>query len=114
MEHIWKVYELNRTIADGVVNKVTYACESTVTSGSEDYSTRKIGEIELSNGNPSDGNFIPFENLTEGDVLAWVTGSIDYESYQTWNSASLTSRLVEIAGITEATGKPWDNVEDPE
>ena len=28
MNHVWKIYDLKRVIADGIVTKVTYACES--------------------------------------------------------------------------------------
>ena len=28
MTHTWKIYDLKRTIADGVVTEVTWACES--------------------------------------------------------------------------------------
>lgn len=107
MKHTWKIYELNRNITDGVVNKVKFACISYISSGSKYYSKRKVGDIEIS-GSSTDENFVPYENLTEDDVLAWVTSSIDYTSYETWNSASLASTLLEISNVTETTGKPWD------
>ena len=104
MNHIWKVYELNRTVADGVINKVTYACESEL-SGS---STRLVGFLDIS-GSASDPDFVAFENLTEGDVLAWVTSSIDYTDFETRNSASLADTIYELTNPTESTGNPWDN-----
>ena len=28
MNHVWKIYDLKRKIADGMVTEVTWACES--------------------------------------------------------------------------------------
>jgi hypothetical protein len=104
MEHTWKIYDLKRTIADGVVNKIVYACESQY-SGS---GTRKIGELEVI-GDPSDAGFIAYEDLTEGDVLAWVTGSADVDTtaIETLCSASIASQIEAQAAITERNGTPW-------
>ncbi len=41
MNHVWKIYDLERIIADGMVTAVTYACESEI----EDASTRTIGHL---------------------------------------------------------------------
>ena len=49
MQHTWKIYDLKRNIADGVVIEVTYACESAY----EQSGTRQIGDITLS-GSASD------------------------------------------------------------
>jgi hypothetical protein len=104
MQHSWKIYDLKRTIADGVVTKVTYACESEY-SGS---GTRKIGELTVV-GSVDDPGFIAYESLTEGDVLAWVTGSseVDTASIETANSASIAASIVARAAVTERNGTPW-------
>lgn len=102
MNHNWKIYDLKRTTADGVVNLVTYACESE-DSG---YGTRKIGELTVS-GSASDPGFIAYESLTEANVLAWVTSSIDTSSFESINSASIASTIVAQAAITESNGTPW-------
>ena len=104
MQHIWKIYDLKRTIADGVVNNITYACESEF-SGS---GTRQVGELTIT-GDSSDENFIPYEELTEGDVLAWVTGSseINTSSIESENSASIASFIVAQEAVTESNGTPW-------
>lgn len=102
MNHTWKIYDLKRVIADGVVTDVTYACESQL-SGS---STRKIGELEVV-GSVDDEDFIEYNDLTEDIVLGWVTGSIDTASIETSNSASIAATLVARAAITESNGTPW-------
>jgi hypothetical protein len=104
MNHIWKIYDLKRTIADGVVTEITYACESEL-SGS---STRKIGDLSIT-GSPSDPSFVEYADLTEGIVLSWVTGSIDTTPIEVENSSSIAASLTAKAAITEANGRPWDN-----
>ena len=103
MKHNWKIYDLKRTISDNVVTKITYACESEL-SGSN---SRKIDELEIS-GSASDPDFIPFSDLTQDDVLAWVTGSIDTSSIETLNSASIAQQIEAKEAITEVNGTPWE------
>ena len=102
MNHIWKIYDLKRTIADGVVTKITYACESEL-SGS---GTRKIGELSVV-GSASDPGFVEYADLTEGIVLSWVTGSIDVSPTETENSSSIAQQITAQAAITESNGTPW-------
>ena len=102
MNHTWKIYDLKRTIAGGVVTKVTYACESEL-SGS---STRKIGELAVE-GSADDADFIEYEDLTQTDVLGWVDSNIDKSLIETQNSASIASSIIARAAITESNGTPW-------
>lgn len=102
MNHNWKIYDLKRTTADGVVKLVTYACESE-DSG---YGTRKIGELTVT-GSASDSGFIPYDDLTEANVLAWVTSSVDTASFQSENSSSIAARITAEAAVTESNGIPW-------
>ena len=102
MNHTWKIYDLKRTIADGVVNKVTYACESNEAGSG----TRKIGELTVV-GSVDDADFVAYEDLTEAIVLGWVTGSVDTASIETENSASIAASIAARAAITESNGTPW-------
>jgi len=102
MTHTWKIYDLKRTIADGVVTEITYACESEY-SGS---STRKIGQLTVV-GSADDVDFVAYEDLTEAIVLGWVTGSVDTASIETANSSSVAASIVARAAVTERDGTPW-------
>ena len=102
MNHTWKLYDLKRTIADGVITEITYACESQL-SGS---STRKIGNLTVV-GSAGDADFIPYEDLTQDDVLGWVDSNVDKTVFETENSASIASSIVARAAITESNGTPW-------
>lgn len=102
MNHTWKIYDLKRVITDGVVTDVTYACESEL-SGS---STRKIGDLAVV-GSADDAGFVAYEDLTQGIVLGWVTGSVDTASIETANSASIAASIVARAAVTKRNGTPW-------
>ena len=102
MNHTWKIYDLKRTIANGVVTEITYACESQL-SGSN---TRKIGNLTV-DGSVNDPGFIAYDSLTEADVLGWVTSSIDTSTIETANSTSIVQSIEARAARTEAQGTPW-------
>ena len=102
MEHSWKIYDLKRTITDGVVNQVTWACESHY----DNMDTRTTGELLVS-GSASESGFIPYSDLTEDDVLGWVSSNINQSLIESQNSASIASYIVSTAAITEDTGLPW-------
>ena len=103
MDHIWKIYDLESVIADGMVTNVTYACESNL----DGIGTREIGEISLTTGSASDSDFIAYADLTEATVLGWVTGSIDTSAIETANSASIAASITAVATRTKAEGTPW-------
>tara|TARA_Y100000114_G_scaffold156044_1_gene181822 strand:+ start:1500 stop:1844 length:345 start_codon:yes stop_codon:yes gene_type:complete len=102
MNHNWKIYELRRTLSDGVVNEITFGCESELNS----ITARKIEDLEIS-GSAGDPGFIPFDNLTENDVLGWIYSTVDTSSIETLNSASIAQSISASAAITEGYGLPW-------
>ena len=103
MQHTWKIYDLKRVIADGMVTEATYACESNY-SGS---STRLIGDMTFTTGSSDDSDFVSFDTLTEDIVLGWVTESIDTASIETSNSSSIAERIIKKTTITKRNGTPW-------
>ena len=104
MEHIWKIYNLERITTTGFVTDVTYACESSYNGTF----TRSIGDLLLS-GSDSEPGFIPYENLTESEVLGWVNAGVDEAAIETSNSASIAAMIVAEAAVTSSDGIPWEN-----
>lgn len=105
MEHSWKIYDLKRTLSSGVVTNVAYACES----NHNGFGRRKTGEITIS-GSADDAGFISFDSLSEENVLAWVTGSVNQNTIELENSSSLANTVIQSAAITTGTGLPWDEI----
>jgi len=103
MNHNWKIYDLKRIKSSGVVNTITYGCESEESG----FSTRKIGELTIT-GSDSDPGFIAYDNLTEANVLGWLTSSIDTGSLELLNSGSLSEQINAYNAITESNGRPWE------
>lgn len=104
MEHIWKIYNLERITTTGFVIDVTYACESSYNGTF----TRSIGDLLLS-GSDSEPGFIPYEDLTESEVLGWVNAGVDEAAIETSNSASIAAMIVAEAAVTSSDGIPWEN-----
>ena len=105
MTTTWRIYNLERQIADGLVVKVFYGC--VVTSG--DVLNRATGNLELT-GDISDPGFIPFENLTEATVIGWVQtelGTEEVTNIETNLQASVQSTLDAEAAKTTEDGLPW-------
>lgn len=103
MNHIWKIYDLTRTLSNGMVSKAIYACESDESG----YSTRKIGDMTFTTGSTSDPGFVAYESLTEDIVLGWVTGSIDTTAIEVENSSSIASSITAEANRIKENGTPW-------
>jgi len=102
MQHTWKIYDLKRIISDGLVTNITYACESSY----DDTSTRQIGDLTLE-GSISEPGFIPYEDLTQDEVLGWVSANVDESAVETANSASISAQIIAKAAITSSSGIPW-------
>jgi hypothetical protein len=102
MTHTWKIYDLERLKADGVVTKVTYGCET----NDGDFSARKIGEFTLT-GAASDDGFIAYDDLSEGNVLGWVDSNVDKAAIEAELVESINNNKLLIAAETTATGTPW-------
>jgi hypothetical protein len=104
MIHRWYINDLKRNIADGLITTASYHCKS---REDDMFAVISSGEVNLSSKDPSDADFVQYENLTQDVVLGWVTGSLDINAIQTANSASVASKIAEYNARTEAKGLPW-------
>lgn len=103
MNHVWKIYNLKRKIADGMVTDVTWACESELDGDG----TRTIGDVILTTGSSSDPSFVNYGDLNESIVLGWVDSEVSKSDIESGNSASIAHKKELKKGITEANGLPW-------
>ena len=87
MEHIWSIYNLNRTITDSVVTSIDYELLSSVQAPTY-MQVRKLGSLSVA-GSVDDEGFIPFNDLTEEIVLGWVMADINQGEMEADISASL-------------------------
>ena len=73
---------------------------ATATDG--DYSASAYGTAGFT-PDPSDPAYIPYESLTEADILAWVYESVDKASVE----ASLESQIEDQKSPKVVAGTPW-------
>lgn len=95
------INQLERTIADGIVTTVHY----TFTVASETNRVESYGSITLTE--PED-DYIPFDELTQEDVIGWLADNLDLDEIQ----ANLNARLHELDNPTTTVGLPWDIIEE--
>lgn len=93
----WKIAQMDRTPSDGFVIKVHYRVDAfDGTLGSGLYNSV---EFKQQQGE----SFVPFEQLTEDQVVSWVQNSVGKDLVE----AELQARIDEQKVPTRQTGLPW-------
>ena len=94
----WTIAQLERNTSDGGV--VVAHWRATLTDG--DYSASSYGTAGFT-PDPTAPDFVPFDDLTEADVLAWVYESVDKDATE----ASLASQIEDQKKPKVVAGTPW-------
>ena len=98
MSATWTIAQLERNTADGGVTVAHWR----VTAVDGDHSASAYGTVGFTPDASADG-FVPYENLTEADVLAWVHGSVDKDATE----VALTAKIDAEKNPTTEAGMPW-------
>jgi hypothetical protein len=101
----WTIAGMKRIDATGLVVDVTY-----IFNAEEDgIMDRKVGNVTFS-GSTTEPGFIPYEDLTESDVLNWVYDSLGSEKVSIENS--VTTRVQDLVTQKQqnpySQGVPWN------
>lgn len=99
--HTWSIAQLERTLPEGGVVTAHWR----VTSVDGAHTASAYGTAGFT-PDPTAPDFVPFDQLTEADVLAWVWGSVD----KTETEANLVSQINEQKRPKTGTGLPWASV----
>jgi len=94
----WSIAQLERNTADNGVVIAHWRC----TGVDGDNSTGAYGTTSFT-PDPQADDFIPFDDLTEADVLGWVHAEVSKDDTE----ASLQAQLDEMANPTTDVGMPW-------
>jgi len=94
----WSLPTLERQTADGFVYTAHWRC----TASDGDFSASSYGTAGFSQ-NPEADSFIPYEDLTEAQVLEWVWASVDKDATE----AALAQKIEDQKNPTTAAGTPW-------
>jgi hypothetical protein len=91
----WSINTMERDVATGFVSVVHWNC----TASDGEHSASAYATVSWAEGTPT----IPYQNLTESEVLSWVWESIDKSATE----ASLAAQIELLKAPVKATGTPW-------
>jgi hypothetical protein len=95
MTTTWKISNLDREVSNGFVTTAHW--QAVAVDG--EYSASIINTCSWSEGTPT----IPYSNLTEATVLAWVWESVD----KTATESALAAQIALLKNPVKANGTPW-------
>ena len=99
-ECIWKVAQMERHTADGIVFTVHY----TVDANDGTYSAGAYGSVGLEQ---PEGDLIPYADLTPEIVIGWVQEKLGGDEKVAEIEAALQVQIDQQRTPTTAQGVPW-------
>jgi hypothetical protein len=103
----WSINTLERELADGYVFVCHYsvnAVSSTLDPEGNPYSQGAYGSVGLER---PEGDLIPFDELTQEEVIGWVIEKLGGTDKKAEIEAALQARLNEVMSPTKINGVPW-------
>lgn len=97
----WSIDQLERQVSDGAV--ITAHWRVAVSEG--DIIAQAIGPQKFT-PNPNDSSFVPFENLTEEQVVGWIKNEMG-DGHVAVLEANLASEVDEKLAPAVLPGTPW-------
>jgi hypothetical protein len=95
----WTILQLDRSLPDGAV----YTAHWRVSAVDGDYSASAYSSASFT-PDPASPDFIPYQDLTEAEVLGWVWASgVDKFAIE----AALADQIYLQQNPVSATGIPW-------
>ena len=98
----WTIANLERNTADGGVIVAHWRVTAEETVGEDTYTASSYGTCGFTPDATAEG-FVPYESLTEADVLAWVWSSMDKDATE----AALQAKIEEQKAPATVSGLPW-------
>ena len=96
MNFTWNVVQMDRLTSDGFVVTVHY----TVNAVDGNYTASTYGTVSYTQ---SADYFIPYDDLTESEVVGWVQNSLGKDTVE----ASLIAQIEAQKNPVQETGVPW-------
>ena len=103
----WSINTLERELADGYVFTAHYsvnAVSSTLNPEGNPYSQGAYGSVGLER---PEGDLIPFDELTQEQVIGWVKEKLGGDEKVAEIEKALTDRLAEVISPSKINGVPW-------
>jgi hypothetical protein len=103
----WTVNNMTRVVEDGFVVVVDWSCAASATDVQGAFYG---GQITYKN-DPAEPGFIPYDQLTEAQVLGWVYDGLGDQ--KTEIETTLTAKVEKQLNPTTANGTPWSATGKP-
>ena len=103
----WSINTLERELADGYVFTAHYsvnAVSSTLNPQGNPYSQGAYGSVGLER---PETDLIPFEDLTQEQVIGWVKEKLGGDEKVAEIEQALTDRLAGVISPSKINGVPW-------
>ena len=94
----WTIANLEHNVADGGVIVAHWR----VSAEDGEYTASAYGTAGFT-PDPTAAGFVPYADLTEADVLAWVWGSVDKDEME----ANLAQQIEDQKAPKTEAGLPW-------
>ena len=103
---IWSIANLERKLPDGATppEGQVYTAHWTVNLEDQGESAGAYGSVGF--GEPDPGNYTPFDQLTQDQVIGWVKSALGDEQVVSIEAA-LESQIQEKLNPTHSAGVPW-------
>jgi hypothetical protein len=98
----WAVNNMTRVLNDGFVIVVDWSCTASATGVQGAF----YGGQSTYTNNPDEPGFIPYDQLTEAEVLGWVYAGLGDQKAEI--EATLTAKVQKQLNPTTAQGVPWN------
>lgn len=99
----WTVENIKRKVDGDVVSTVVYRVVAKSGSLIADHK----GKVDLPHKNPTTKTFVPFEKLTEEQVITWVKSKVDVSGIEASVQAALDAKVAKVSEATLKSGLPW-------
>ena len=102
----WSIVNLERKLPDGNTppEGQVYTAHWTVNLEDQGESAGAYGSVGF--GDPDPGNYTPFDQLTEDQVIGWVKSALGDEQVVSIETA-LADQIQQKLNPTSAAGVPW-------
>ena len=95
MTTTWTIAQLDRQTSDGLVTTAHWRVDAV----DGEHTAGSYGTVGFERGE----SFVPYDSLTEAQVIAWVKDKLDVEAIE----ASLSAQIEAKKNPVTATGVPW-------
>jgi len=102
----WKINTLERELSDGYVFTAHYsvlAISDQLDPQGNPYNTGAYGSVGLERP----ATLVPYDQLTEAEVIGWVQSNIGGDEKVAEIEAQLEARLQELISPSKINGVPW-------